>query len=63
MLISRKCLAMLVCSASVLMLAGCQENEEIRRYSVEKLARLDSPTAEKPTDRLLAAIVPRSEQT
>lgn len=63
MLISRTCFAMLVCSVSVLMLAGCQENEEIRRYSVEKPTRLDSPTTDKPTDRLLAAIVPRSEQT
>ena len=67
MLISRTYLVLLVCSASAVMLAGCQENEEIRRYSVEKPLRLDSPihgpTLDEPTDRLLAAIVPRGEQT
>lgn len=65
---SRTYLAMLVCSASVVLQAGCQKKEEIRRYSVDKPAplinnALDSPVSDKPTDRLLAAIVPRGEQT
>ncbi len=72
MLISRTYLVLPICSASVVVLAGCQENEEIRRYSVEKqgvekMAPPDNaliiPTPGKPTDRLLAAIVPRGEQT
>jgi hypothetical protein len=56
------CLAILICWTCAVVLSGCKD-EEIRRYSVEKPQQLDGPTLDKPTDRLLGAIIPRGEQT